>query len=132
MTLAPAKFLRASIERLLCTQTLASVSAMTDGAVQLAEFLRRNGLTQISAAGALGVSDPTIHDWVTGSKRPKAHHREVIAVWTRGEVTIDAWLTAQERAATQLVRPFVPSLSSGEHSATASPATGTDDGCSGR
>lgn len=81
---------------------------MTNGAKWLADFLKRNGLTQLAAAEALGVSDPTIHDWVTGSKRPRAHHREVIAVWTRGEVTAQSWLEDKERAAMAAVRPFVP------------------------
>lgn len=79
---------------------------MTNGGRLLAEFLKRNGLTQLAASKALGVSDPTIHDWVTGSKRPRAHHRETIAVWTNEEVPSDSWLTDEERAATEVVRPF--------------------------
>lgn len=105
---------------------------MTDGARLLGEFLRRNGLTQLAAGRAIGVSDPTIHDWVTGAKRPRAHHREAVAVWTSSEVPCDAWLTEQERVCAGTIRPFVaPSLESegatGESatSATAKP-TGTD------
>jgi transcriptional regulator with XRE-family HTH domain len=79
---------------------------MTNGATWLAEFLRRNNLTQLATAEALGVSDPTVHDWVTGSKRPKAHHRDAISVWTRGEVPVDAWLEESERVARAAVKPF--------------------------
>lgn len=81
---------------------------MTDGARRLAAFLKRNGITQLGAGEALGVSDPTVHDWVTGSKRPKAHHRDAIATWTRGEVGTELWLTAEERASRKAVRPFEP------------------------
>ncbi len=81
---------------------------MTDGATRLAEFLKRNGLTQLAAAEALGVSDPTVHDWVTGAKRPRAHHREAISVWTGGEISSDSWLVDEERVAMAAVRPFTP------------------------
>lgn len=80
---------------------------MTDGAVRLADFLARNKLTQLAAAAALKVSDPTVHDWVNGKKRPKAHHREAIATWTSGDVPVDAWLEPHEREAMAEVRPFV-------------------------
>lgn len=81
---------------------------MTNGGRLLAEFLKRNGLTQLAASRAIGVSDPTIHDWVTGSKRPRAHHRDAISVWTNEDVPADAWLTDEERAGTMAVRPFRP------------------------
>lgn len=90
---------------------------MTDGAVRLAAFLRKNGITQLSAAESLGVSDPTVHDWVTGSKRPRAHHRDAIATWTHGEVGTESWLTAEEQASRQAVRPFESADDSGEHRA---------------
>lgn len=81
---------------------------MTDGAIRLLAFLERNRLTQLAAARALSVSDPTIHDWVNGKKRPRAHHRDAIATWTNGDVPVDSWLDAQERAAMSAVRPFQP------------------------
>lgn len=93
---------------------------MTEGARRLAAFLRNNGITQLSAAEALGVSDPTVHDWVSGAKRPKAHHRDAIATWTRGVVGTETWLTAEERASRKAVRPFEPADGSGEHQAVES------------
>lgn len=81
---------------------------MVDGSSLLREFLQKHDVTQLAASKALGVSDPTIHDWVKGTKRPRAHHREAIAVWTGGEIPIEAWLRDDERAAMADVRPFVP------------------------
>lgn len=81
---------------------------MTDGAARLQAFIKRHGLTQLAAANALGVSDPTVHDWVTGAKRPKAHHRQAIEAWTGGAVPVAAWLTKEERASQAAVRPFIP------------------------
>jgi len=74
----------------------------------LREFLQRHEVTQLAASKALGVSDPTIHDWCKGTKRPRTHHRETIAVWTNGEVPVESWLRDDERAAMADVRPFVP------------------------
>jgi transcriptional regulator with XRE-family HTH domain len=95
---------------------------MVTGASRLQAFLQAHGITQLAAATALGVSDPTVHDWVTGAKRPKAHHRQAIAVWTNGEVPTDSWLKADERAAAAAVRPFV----SGANRRRRAPRTGTD------
>jgi hypothetical protein len=86
---------------------------MTDGAVLFAAFIERNAITLVAAGKALGVSGPTIYDWSTGKKRPRWHHREAIAVWTRDDVPADSWLTDDERAAMRDVRPFVPPAESG-------------------
>jgi|GEM_PF-3511842 len=80
----------------------------TLGADLLQAFLRKHSLTQFAASVALKVSDPTIHDWVTGTKRPRTHHREAIAMWTNGEVPVSAWLRDDEREAMANVRPFAP------------------------
>ena len=79
---------------------------MSKGAGLLRKFLERNGITKIAAAAALGVSDPTVHDWATGSKRPRTHHRETIQVWTSGAVPADSWTFPEERAAATGVVPF--------------------------
>jgi DNA-binding transcriptional regulator YdaS (Cro superfamily) len=100
---------------------------LTSAAELLQAFLQRNGVTQVAAGLALGVSGPTIYDWVAGKKRPRTHHREAIALWTNGEVVVDAWLDDSERATVAGVRPFVASADeSGEHSAAATPSTGTE------
>ena len=78
----------------------------SDAAHSLGAFLRRHEITQRAASVALGVTNPTIHDWVTGAKRPTAAHREAIAIWTSGAVPADAWLTDEERSAVRAARPF--------------------------
>jgi DNA-binding transcriptional regulator YdaS (Cro superfamily) len=80
---------------------------LTPGAAGLKRFLQRNGVTQVAAALALGVSDPTVYDWVSGKKRPRTHHREAISLWTNGEVSADEWLEEHERAAVAGIRPYV-------------------------
>lgn len=77
----------------------------------LANFLRRNGLKQTDAATALGVSAPTLSDWLSKMKRPRAHHRRAIAIWTRNGVPESAWDTAQEQQALAELQPFEPGLS---------------------
>lgn len=106
---------------------------MSDGATLLRGFLDRNDVTQLAASVALGVSDPTINDWVNGAKRPRAHHREAIAVWTHGEVPITAWLLEAEAEKMANVRPFERDDSSstlgadgsGEHSSVDVPRSDT-------
>ncbi len=79
----------------------------TAGADLLYEFMSTRGLSQVSAAKDLRVKGPTIHEWCAGSKRPRAHHRAAIAVWTRNLVPIESWLLDAERADMAAVRPFV-------------------------
>lgn len=88
---------------------------MVDGASRLQAFLKAHGLSQVAAAGDLGVSGPTVHDWVTGAKRPKGHHREAIAVWTHGQVPAESWLRDDERAVMAGVKPFAGADESGAH-----------------
>lgn len=79
-------------------------------------FLKKHEVTQLAASKALGVSDPTIHDWVHGIKRPRAHHREAIAVWTGDRVPVASWLLDEERHAVAEVRPFLAGASESEQS----------------
>ncbi len=74
----------------------------------LAAFLEEHDLTQREAAQAVGVSSPTMHDWLTGAKRPSAAHRESIERWTSGAVAASAWATAEEAAAVEAIEPFRP------------------------
>ena len=77
----------------------------TLGARLLLQFRHQNDLTQTDVALALGVSTPTIHDWERGRKRPKAHHRDDIATWTKGFVPASAWKRPGEVSG---VVPFSP------------------------
>jgi hypothetical protein len=81
---------------------------MADGATLLRGFLDRHGLSQGDAAEALGVSDPTVHDWLKGAKRPRSHHRDAVATWTSGEVPAVAWVLDEEAEKLAAVRPFDP------------------------
>ncbi len=81
---------------------------LSDGARALKAFIEKHQLTQLMAARALGVTDPAVHDWLAGTKRPRPQHRASIEVWTGGVVGRDSWLSKRERAELAVVRPFVP------------------------
>jgi transcriptional regulator with XRE-family HTH domain len=77
-------------------------------AVELFRAFRvRHGLSQRAAASALGVSGPTVCEWEKQRKRPDAHHRAAIEIWTNGAVPARAWLTAAEARVLRVVRPYV-------------------------
>lgn len=63
----------------------------SEGAKRLREFLQAHGLKQTRLAELLSVSDPTIHDWLKGTKRPRKKFRRAIETWTKGEVSASAW-----------------------------------------
>ncbi len=71
-----------------------------------AAFLEEHGITQLAASAAIGVSAPTVHDWIAETKRPRTHHRQAIEVWTGGEVPASSWETEAERGAVANVVPF--------------------------
>lgn len=78
----------------------------TDGSKALRQFIESNALTQQATAKALGVTDPAVHDWISGTKRPRPHHRAAIEKWTGGLVPASSWLLREEREATRNVVPF--------------------------
>ena len=84
----------------------------SDGARALKAFIKKHNLSQATAGDAIGVSDPCVHDWVSGAKRPRPHHRAAIEVWTSGEVRSDSWLLDGEAAGLSNVKPFVPDTDS--------------------
>jgi DNA-binding transcriptional regulator YdaS (Cro superfamily) len=88
-----------------------------EGPEKLSQFLQAHGLTQRAAASAVGVSAPTMHDWITGAKRPSSRHRESIERWTNGEVAAAAWATEDEQQAVRAIEPFRPEA----------PKSGTDN-----
>ena len=79
---------------------------VTAGARLLRGFLKKNSITQADAAEAIGVSNPTVHDWLVGSKRPRPMHRKAIAVWTSAEVPAASWESAREEQKVANVQPF--------------------------
>jgi transcriptional regulator with XRE-family HTH domain len=80
---------------------------------ELAAFLEENGLTQRQLARALGVSDPVVHDWLSGDRRPRDVHRRGIAAFTRGRIPFDAWLSDEERAEIERVGALAPAPQTG-------------------
>jgi hypothetical protein len=95
------------------------------GAALLDEFLKSKGRGAAArCAEDLSVSAPTIHDWVSGVKRPKGPRREALEIWTGGAVPRDAWDLAGERAVLDTVKPFEPAP---EGSTPDLPATDEDD-----
>lgn len=70
----------------------------TDGARKLRAFLDRTGRTQADVARFCGVSDPSVSDWMSGSKRPDDQNRDLVAEFTANEVTPAMWKTAGELA----------------------------------
>jgi transcriptional regulator with XRE-family HTH domain len=72
--------------------------ARSDGARALQRYMRAHECSQRAAARVLGVSGPTVHAWLGGTKRPRPEMRERIAAWSRGLVPVDAWLPAADRA----------------------------------
>lgn len=89
------------------------MSDLCAGALRLQKFIERHEQTQVAAADAVGVSAPTMHDWLSGAKRPRALHRAAIEVWTRGEVGADSWALEHELDALADVTPFKPARAAG-------------------
>ena len=67
-------------------------------------YLLSRQITQKEAAIALGVSGPTINDWLHAKKRPRAAHRIAVAKWTGDLVPVAAWLTSAERAVVAMAK----------------------------
>ncbi len=82
----------------------------TAGARLLAAFLKSRGITLLAAAGAIGVSGPTILDWRRGTKRPSSHLRKAIASWSGGEVPEESWMTPAEAASVRVTPFTAPAL----------------------
>jgi transcriptional regulator with XRE-family HTH domain len=81
----------------------------THGARLLSAFLEAHGLRNADAARALGVSDPTIYDWLRGEKRPRGPYRKAIEIWTGAAVSESSWEKDEDRDIVQAVKPFEPS-----------------------
>lgn len=92
---------------------------LTEGAKKLAKFLKKHGVTQATAAAALGVSDPAVCEWTTGKKRPHESRRANIETWTGGAVPASSWLTKSERKTREVV-PFFTRVTAPEADKVAS------------
>ena len=76
----------------------------TDGQRRFDAFLRDNGITLAVAGEALGVSEPTVHGWRKGEKRPVAFQRDKIEAWTG--IPSPSWRTPDEANEIAAVQRF--------------------------
>lgn len=74
----------------------------TEGRTLLVKALEEHGLSQAAAARLLGISQPTVNAWCTGSKRPEPEWRERIEA--EFSVPRASWYTRSERS---IARPEV-------------------------
>ncbi len=81
---------------------------LCEGAQLLREFIRSHGLADAAAAAAIGVSAPTMHEWLSGTYRPRVEHRRAIEKWTSAYVPESAWQTAEERETAEGIKAFTP------------------------
>jgi DNA-binding transcriptional regulator YiaG len=70
----------------------------TEGRRMLAAYLESSDEhTQTSLAQVLEIGQSSISLWVNGRSRPEPHHRDALALLTRGAVPVESWLTDDER-----------------------------------
>lgn len=67
-------------------------------------WLQESGVTQAVLADAIGVSEPTLTEYVKRRRCPRDLTRQKIRRATCGAVPIDAWDSAEERADVRRVR----------------------------
>ncbi|WP_158963940.1 helix-turn-helix domain-containing protein [Chachezhania sediminis] len=65
--------------------------------VTLAQYLKSSGLTQKAFAEAVGVSQPTVNRWLSGSK-PSWEKAAAIERITGKQVPLSAWADAKTEA----------------------------------
>ncbi len=75
------------------------VQQLTDGVKKLRAFLKANKgkVSKRGAARAVGVSSPTMLDWISGRKTPAPPNRRALEIWTGGQVRESDWISRRER-----------------------------------
>lgn len=99
---------------------------LTPSAKALARFIEQNTMTKTAAAAGIGVSLPTLLDYLSGAKRPSSIRREVIERYTGGLVARDGWDLRSERAELERTAPFsvaAPDVTTADSSPVATDAT---------
>lgn len=68
---------------------------LTEGAAALRKAIDEMDISDAAAARLANVSGPTMHDWLTGAKRPRLERR----MWLQHVfgVRADLWMTDAER-----------------------------------
>lgn len=64
---------------------------VTAGAVALCRIAEDQGLTKTAIARAIGVSHPTVIDWMRGYKRPSEPNRAKLHHWSDGAIAPASW-----------------------------------------
>lgn len=80
----------------------------TEGQKAFDAFLRDHKLTLAAAAEVLGVSEPAVHGWRTGEKRPVDFQRAKIEAWTG--IKAPTWRTPEEAEDIGAVQPFTSAV----------------------
>lgn len=64
------------------------------------------GRTQTAIARAIGVTQPSVRDWMMGLSRPRDAQRIAVERLTDGFVERDSWMTEDERDRAEGVEPM--------------------------
>lgn len=67
-------------------------------AVALGRYIGEERGARASFARLLEISEPTLHDYLRGYKRPRQERRLRIQILTKGQVRADDWMLPHERA----------------------------------
>lgn len=59
---------------------------------QLADYLRKSGLSAESFAAKIGVSKFAVRKWLNGERVPRDKSKAVIAKATKGAVKVQDWI----------------------------------------
>ncbi len=70
----------------------------------LAEYFALSGVAQAELARAIGVSDPTMTNYMQRLRRPRDIIRRKIAVATCGHVPVPSWESADDLATIRAVK----------------------------
>jgi len=76
------------------------------GAERLREFLKDRGIPLREAAKGIRVSHPAIVQWLDGTAKPSAPHREALDRWTNGAVPAESWLEPHEATRLDEITPW--------------------------
>lgn len=86
---------------------VATLESAPPNAKLLKNWLNRHEVSPEALADKIGVSKPTIYNWIKGTATPqRSVDREMIATATNGEIQPIGWVTEQERAAIAACTPI--------------------------
>lgn len=88
--------------------TLRGMAHYTRGRKLLLQWVSEDpaGRTQTAIGRALGVTQPSVADWMSGKSRPKPDQRVGLERLSGGAIERDSWMTPGERKRLDAVRPM--------------------------